>query len=124
MYANSLVVRVSILVFVMNCAVPASGQTPSPLQDPHAQHKQQPAPPDPHAEHKQPDPHAQHAMGGSMLFDTRDASGTAWLPEQTPMYGVFQTAGAWQLMWHGNGFLQYLRESGDRGRDRLAASTG
>jgi hypothetical protein len=111
MYANLLVVRFSVLLFVVLCAVPASGQTPPP-PDPHAQHKQQPPP---------PDPHAQHAMGETMLFDARDASGTAWLPEQTPMYGVFHTAGAWQVMWHGNAFLQYLSDSGKRGTDQAGS---
>jgi hypothetical protein len=31
------------------------------------------------------------------------------------MYGVHATAGPWQVMWHGNAFVQYLHETGDRG---------
>ena len=107
MYADSVVGGLCALFLVAIWAVPAGAQTPQP--DPHAQHKQQPTP---------ADPHAQHTMAKTMLFDVRDASGTSWLPEQTPMYGLFQTAGPWQVMWHGTAFLQYLRESGDRGSDQ------
>ena len=110
MYAKSLVVRLSV-VFLFICTWPAVGQT-TQAPDPHAEHKQQPTP---------PDPHAGHAMPGTMLFDVREASGTAWLPEATPMYGVFQTAGPWQIMWHGNGFLQYLHDSGNRGTDQTGS---
>jgi len=48
-------------------------------------------------------------------FPARDGSGTSWLPDDSPMYGIHQTAGSWQVMWHGNAFAQFLHESGDRG---------
>ncbi len=48
-------------------------------------------------------------------FPAREASGTAWLPDDTPMYGILTRAGGWELMWHGNAFAQYLHESGNRG---------
>jgi hypothetical protein len=97
MYVKCLVVRLSV-VFLFLCAPPAVGQTTQP-----------------------PDPHAGHTMPGTMLFDVREASGTTLLPETTPMYGVFQTVGPWQVMWHGNGFLQYLRDSGNRGTDQAGS---
>ena len=37
------------------------------------------------------------------------------------MYGVHQTAGSWQLMWHGNGFAQFLFDSGDRGNEQAGS---
>jgi hypothetical protein len=37
------------------------------------------------------------------------------------MYGIHQTAGRWQLMWHGNAFAQFLYESGDRGNEQAGS---
>ena len=51
-------------------------------------------------------------------FPTREASGTSWLPESSPMYGIHHAAGDWQLMWHGNAFAQFLYESADRGNEQ------
>ena len=45
----------------------------------------------------------------------RDGSGTAWLPDESPMYAVHSRKGPWTLMFHENAFLQYLKESGNRG---------
>ena len=50
----------------------------------------------------------------SGLFTSRDASGTAWLPDASPMYGVEVAAGAWSVMLHGNAFVQFLNEGGTR----------
>jgi hypothetical protein len=55
------------------------------------------------------------------LFAPREASGTAWLPDVTPMYGIQATSGAWQLMAHGNLFAQFLREGGERGRTQTGS---
>ncbi len=55
------------------------------------------------------------------MFPVREASGTAWLPDETPMYGLEGTAGEWRLMGHGNVFVQYLNESGDRGSDQAGS---
>jgi hypothetical protein len=74
----------------------------------------------------QPPADHQHVDHGAMpmdhdamtLFPMREASGTAWAPDATPMYGANFTAGRWQLMLHGNAFLQYIddrSEFGDRG---------
>jgi YHS domain-containing protein len=51
----------------------------------------------------------------------RQGSGTAWLPDTTPMYSVHAMKGPWTLMFHGNTFLQYLKESGDRGDDQFGS---
>jgi hypothetical protein len=58
-------------------------------------------------------------MGGGVPA-TREGSGTSWLPDTTPMYAVHRQAGDWLLMLHGNAFVQYLHEGGQRG----AAQTG
>ena len=90
---HALTFGLSIVLF----AVPAVGQE--------HQHPQQPA-----AEH-------QHEHGAaSSLFAQRDASGTAWLPQTTDMYAVHNRAGAWELMWHGNAFLQFLHEAANEHR--------
>jgi hypothetical protein len=71
-----------------------------------AQHAHDPAAPAPQHEHE-PD--------GKMvpLFPARDASGTAWLPDTTPMYGLQRTWHGWELMLHGLAFAQFLYEPGD-----------
>ena len=54
---------------------------------------------------------------------TRDGSGTAWLPDATPMYGVHTGLGGWGLMLHGGAFLRYTTqdvfENGNRGDQKL-----
>src|SRR5262245_45284720 len=45
---------------------------------------------------------------------TREASGTSWLPDATPMYAIHWQRGPWQFMFHENAFLQSLTESSDR----------
>jgi hypothetical protein len=71
----------------------------------------------------QPQGHAhQHdmsAMGGISM--TRDGSGTSWLPDETPMYALHRDSNGWMLMLHANGFLQYLKETGDRGSDQFGS---
>ena len=83
------------------------------------------APADEHAGHVMPaegeqaDEHAAHQM---VHFTSRDSSGTAWAPDFTPMYGIHRNRGAWEVMLHGNVFLQYLYESGED--DRTASQGG
>jgi hypothetical protein len=52
---------------------------------------------------------------------SREGSGTSWLPDETPMYAIHAQAGGWMLMAHGNAFLQYLRDSGNRGSDQIGS---
>jgi hypothetical protein len=51
----------------------------------------------------------------------REGSGTSWLPDETPMYALHRQAGSWTLMAHGNVFLQYLYESGERGSHQFGS---
>lgn len=61
----------------------------------------------------------QHDAGGIPV--TRDASGTSWLPDETPTYLRQRQAGAWMLMLHANVFVQYLKDTGTRGRDQVGS---
>ena len=54
--------------------------------------------------------------GGHDMQMAREGSGTAWLPDTTPMYAIHWQRGPWQFMAHENAFVQFLHESGDRGR--------
>lgn len=59
----------------------------------------------------------QHPVENSMaLFTPREASGTAWLPDETPMYGIARRWRGWDVMLHGNAFGQFLYEPGDKHR--------
>ena len=56
---------------------------------------------------------AQHGPSAIDLFPTREASGTAWVPDDTPMDGIHVTARQWRVMFHGTLFGQYIYEPGD-----------
>src|SRR5262245_12944801 len=86
----------------------AAGPTTALAQEPTHQH--QPATP----AQAQPTGHDMSEMA-------RDASGTAWLPDETPMYAIHSMRGPWTLMFHENAFLTYLHESGDRGDDQVGS---
>jgi len=60
----------------------------------------------------------QHQHADHEMEVERQGSGTAWLPPATPMYAIHWQRGAWTLLAHGNVFVQFLHESGDRGRDQ------
>jgi hypothetical protein len=58
-------------------------------------------------------PHHDHsAMMASSLFRAREASGTSWAPDDTPMYGLSRTWKQWEFMFHGQVFGQFLYEPG------------
>lgn len=50
------------------------------------------------------------------LFRLREASGTAWLPDETPMLGIMRRWRSWDVMLHGNVFAQVVVEPGDKHR--------
>jgi hypothetical protein len=50
---------------------------------------------------------------------TREASGTAWQPDTTPMFGLHRTAGDWSMMGHALLNLACTHQSGPRGDDKL-----
>jgi hypothetical protein len=101
-------------------AVSVAAQQPPPPQ----QHQHDPQSP-PASGERAPQHDMQHMHMGEdqdmAMPPAREGSGTSWLPDQTPMYAVHAQAGKWTLMAHGNAFLQYLRESGDRGSDQFGS---
>jgi hypothetical protein len=66
---------------------------------------------------------ADHAMmtGQLGIPQSREGSGTSWLPDASPMYAVHSQAGPWSLMFHGNVFLQYIDEGGERGESQIGS---
>lgn len=59
------------------------------------------------------------AMKFGPLSDRRDASGTAWQPENSPMHAHHSMTGDWMTMSHYNVFLAYDHQSGRRGDEQL-----
>ncbi|MDB5131430.1 MAG: hypothetical protein JWR02_1179 [Mucilaginibacter sp.] len=55
----------------------------------------------------------------------RDGSGTSWLPDASPMYGIMLNSGKWSYMVHGNISFRYtkqdLGDKGSRGGDKFDA---
>lgn len=49
---------------------------------------------------------------------SRDASGTSWQPDSSPMDGVHASEGGWSLMAHGYATLVYDDQGGGRGADK------
>jgi YHS domain-containing protein len=56
-----------------------------------------------------------------MASMAREGSGTSWLPDATPMFMVHRQRGPWMLMAHENLFVQFLKDSGDRGDDQVGS---
>jgi len=54
---------------------------------------------------------------------TREASGTSWQPESTPMEGLGWELGDWSMMTHGNINLIYDNQGGKRGDTKTFASS-
>ena len=115
-------VLVGALAFSM-CSVTAirAAAQPSPPPQQHEPQTQSP----PAGGNPSPQHDMQHMHMGEdqemAVPPTREGSGTSWLPDETPMYAVHSQAGKWTLMAHGNAFLQYFRESGDRGSDQFGS---
>lgn len=107
-------VAAGILVTFVS-AQAAAGQTPPPSSSAGQQHQHEP-PPKPAA--AQID-HSQMGHGG--VSTLREASGTSWQPDASLMYAMHRQRGAWELMAHGNGFLQYLNEGSARGADQFGS---
>lgn len=96
---------------------PAPRQHEHPAPSPPAQpatKTQQPA--------DQPQDHSQmaHEQQGATSA-AREGSGTSWLPDASPMYAVHRQRGAWELMAHGNGFVEFLSDTGRRGHDQFGS---
>lgn len=86
--------------------------------------------PRPSVQHEHPAPRqdavrqhdGEHATE-TVLFSPRDSSGTAWLPDVTPMYGLHGRWAGWDVMLHGNAFLQLLHEAAPEHRGATQAGS-
>lgn len=68
-------------------------------------------------------PSAPAPPDGSMAVEhARDASGTSWQPDETPMRALHGTAGGWRFMLHGNVSLAYVNAQSRRGGARLGSA--
>lgn len=65
-----------------------------------------------------------HAFSRNLPMN-RNGSGTAWLPDEAPMYGYMLHSKKWMYMLHGNLFLRYnnqdIARSGSRGAYKFDA---
>src|SRR5687768_333755 len=72
--------------------------------------------------HDHGDMNMTHAFSKNLPM-TRNGSGTAWLPDNSPMYAYMFHTPKWMYMIHGNVFLRYnnqdLFQKGSRGGDKL-----
>jgi len=65
----------------------------------------------------------QHDMPGPLGIPmTRHGSGTAWLPDASPMAGFHLMKGGWMLMLHGNLFAGYDWQGSDAGDDKVIST--
>jgi hypothetical protein len=62
--------------------------------------------------------HEMHGFFGEYPM-TREASGTSWQPEITPVQGVHWMSGDWMLMAHGFAYGIYDNQGGHRGDDKF-----
>lgn len=97
----------------------AAGALAQESVQPHQHPAPTPAPADPNEPVQQEHQHG--AAAG--LFSPREASGTAWVPDLTPMFGIHGQAGRWETMVHGNAFVQFLHEAAPehRGASQLGS---
>jgi hypothetical protein len=68
--------------------------------------------------HQRPESHTMKGLYGPYSM-SREASGTAWLPDSSPHAGGHWTAGGWMGMFHGYVYGVSTRQGGKRGEDRL-----
>src|SRR5437870_29735 len=75
-----------------------------------------------HAEHAN-HPHEMEMYSSINVADpmSRESSGTAWVPDSTPMYGYMRMFGDDMLMLHGGIFPRYTNVTTRRGDDRIDA---
>ena len=65
--------------------------------------------------------HGMHGFLGPYPIQ-REGSGTSWLPDATPHFGVHATYGEWQTMYHALFNLVYDQQGGPRGADKTFVS--
>jgi len=64
-----------------------------------------------------------HEMAGDALGlpHGRASSGTAWMPDSTPTYGLMDQSDDWSLMFHGAAHAAYIAMNGPRGDEAIAS---
>jgi hypothetical protein len=67
-------------------------------------------------------PMAMHGAFGAYAM-TREASGTSWQPDATPMDGIHDMSGDWMAMWHGSVNAVYDHQGGPRGDNKAFAAS-
>src|SRR5262245_16454919 len=98
----------SLLVVIFTVSVASSSATAqTSSNDPQQPESPPSSSADPSQKHAQHDMQHMHMDESMYIAPTREGSGTAWLPDDTPIYAVHQQAGAWTLIAHGNAFVQY-----------------
>jgi hypothetical protein len=90
--------------------------TPSSAQE----HEGHAAQADGHESRPQADEHESRSRPLGLPM-SRDASGTAWQPDTTPMHGVGTMLGGWHLMAHWNVFVGYDAQGSERGDDEVTS---
>ncbi|MBI3547946.1 MAG: hypothetical protein HY078_02720 [Elusimicrobia bacterium] len=72
-----------------------------------------------------PMPHHGHGMTGALggYSMSREASGTSWVPESSPMHGVHVMAGEWMLMAHGQADGIYDEQGSSRGGSKAYSAS-
>src|SRR5687767_5447483 len=97
----------------------------------HADHDHMPATQNiPAQQHQHTEGHDDHNKNMSHAFSrnlpmTRNGSGTAWLPDNSPMYGYMFHKNKWMYMLHGEVFIRYnkqdLLNKGNRANEKFDA---
>lgn len=68
------------------------------------------------------DPAAHAGMAGPLgIPAARSGSGTAWLPDASPLHAIHGRLGEWGLMLHGSVYLQYIDQGSRRGDGELGS---
>ena len=110
----------AVLSVVLFASPPAAvaQQQPKPAPEQH-EHGTQPKPSAPTQEGQV---HVHSQMTAEQHgVSAREGSGTAWLPDASLMYAIHGQRGPWELMGHGNAFVQFLDDTGDRGHDQFGS---
>ena len=120
MFQDRMTVRIgyALLTACLATAAPPAAAAPQQPADLPAQEH-----PAPVAREQGASDEHQHGAAAVSQFRARDASGTAWLPDTTPMYGFHRAGSGWELMLHGNGFIQLLHEAAPEHRGDTQAGS-
>lgn len=114
-----MIVRSFCLALVVAIACSAAAEAAqSPPQHQHPPEQKETAPANPAA-----DQHGVMSMTGPLGVSTmRDASGTSWLPDATPMFAIHRQSRGWNFMLHENLFVHVIKEGGSRGDEQFGST--